>query len=266
MVAIYSAGREKGLPYLDMPFHAGGTLEQWLQRTPCLATIAVARIGIQLAKVLVATHAKGVLHRDIKPSDVLLEGGLDRVRLADFGLAQPVEDNASYEKQFVAGTPHYMSPEQARGESIDARSDLFGLGALPYQLATGHTIYEGNSAKHLLQAATLGETKRVRELNPKLSLALADIIERLLAPRPDNRSASVESAAKALVDFANRAGRYWRWTRRAATGFSPVLVATNDAQPMMLVDAPLTLEELRGRRHTRVRNRNPCLNGGTQQV
>ena len=215
VVAIFSAGREKGLPYLVMPFHAEGTLEGQLRQTPKLGADDVARIGLQLARALEATHAKGVLHRDIKPSNVLLEGGLDRVRLADFGLAEPVCADEAGRTKTIAGTPHYMSPEQARGEAIDARSDLFGLGALLHHLVTGRTIYEGTSTAEVLQAAARGQPAPARQGNPEIPAALASIIDRLLAPHPQERFASASEVVAAFAQWIERKGRFRRRARRA---------------------------------------------------
>ena len=332
VVAIYSAGREKGLPYLVMPFHAEGTLERQLQLTPKLSPDEVARIGQQLARALEATHAKGILHRDIKPSNVLLEGGLERVRLADFGLAEPALTDETGRTKTIAGTPHYMSPEQARGEAIDARSDLFGLGALLFQLATGRTVYDGVNATQVLDCAARGDVKSAQAIAPELPSALVKILDRLLAPDPNHRFRTASEVATAFDDFTHRAsrrprtvqrtvlfaiaaclvvaatilvldaigrtavintllcqrnndgyfirGRFGTFARlpdavaaaqshdviearfsteqlidsfriggkpltiRAVPGFTPILVATNNAQPMILADAPLALEGL----------------------
>ena len=241
VVAIYTAGREKGLPYLVMPFHAAGTLEQWLQQTQQAEAADVVRVGIQLARALEVTHAKGVLHRDIKPSNVLLEPGLERVRLADFGLAQlhgvpalagqlpglsakpetahiPPAKAGTSSFRMIAGTPHYMSPEQARGATIDARSDLFGLGAVLYHLATGQTVYEGQSPREVLQAAAQGKPRPVREVNPEVAPGLATIIDRMLSTRPEQRFAAAAEVATALEQLARTENRYWRWTKRASIG------------------------------------------------
>ena len=332
IVAVHHAGTEKGLPYLVMPFHAEGTLARWLGRNGKLPPKEVARVGGQLARALAATHARGILHRDLKPSNVLLEGGLQRVRLADFSLAQPLARGSSGPRsRTVAGTPHYMSPEQARGEATDARSDLFGLGAVLFQMAAGKAPYPGESSREVLRAATQCELKPVREVAPEVPSALAAIIDRLLAKRPDDRYESAGEAAAALEQFAD-SNRHRRWARRtalaalaaclllgagivaldatgrtaiintalcrqtgdtyylrgrfgtharlmeavaaahpydviearfsdeqlidafrvggkpltirAAKGFTPILMATNNAQPLILVDAPLTLEGL----------------------
>ena len=206
VVVVHSAGRERGLPYLVMPFHPDGTLEQLLQHTPRLAPADVIRIGIQLARALEITHARGVLHRDLKPSNVLLDGGVQRVRLADFGLAHSLEST----KRSIAGTPQYMSPEQARGEPIDARSDLFGLGAVLFRLATGETVYAGKSVQEILQTAADGHSKTIREAHADVPPALASVIDRLLSPRAGARFASAAEVAAALTRSANRRRRLIR--------------------------------------------------------
>jgi hypothetical protein len=221
-VVVHTAGCEKGLPYLVMPFHPDGTLEQLLQRTSRLPSADVIRIGIQLARALEITHAHGVLHRDLKPSNILLEGGVQRVRLADFGLADSVEST----KGSVAGTPQYMSPEQARGESIDGRSDLFGLGAVLFRLATGETVYAGKAVQEILQTAADGHRKTIRETNAAVPPALAAIIDRLLNPKAEQRFASAAEVAAALTRAANRRPRLIKRAVASAMAACLVLLAT----------------------------------------
>jgi Protein kinase domain len=222
VVVVHTAGREKGLPYLVMPFHSDGTLEGFLERTPRLAPAEVIRVGIQLARALEVTHAQGVLHRDIKPSNILLEGGLERVRLADFGLAHSLDST----RNSVAGTPQYMSPEQARGEAIDVRSDLFGLGAVLFRLATGEMVYAGKSAQEILQSAADGHVRTVRETDADLPPELAAVIDRLLGPRRDDRFASAQAVASALVRAANRRRRIVKRAAFVAAGACFLIAAT----------------------------------------
>ena len=246
IVALHQAGMAKGLSYLVMPFHSEGTLETQLERTPKLAPRHVARIGLQLARALAATHARGILHRDIKPSNVLLENGGERVRLADFGLARtrdrhepskepdpaataigpglaesedpsgPIQIRPSAGSRTIAGTPHYMSPEQARGEAIDARSDLFSLGAVLFQMATGQALYSGESPAEVIGAAARCELRSVRAVAPELPRALATLIDRLLAKRPEDRFASAAAVASELERIVAPGGCARRWMKRAA--------------------------------------------------
>ena len=224
VAVIHSAGQEEGLPYLVMPFYGAGTLEQYFEHTPRLPFADVVRLGIQLSRALEVTHAQGVLHRDIKPSNVLLDGGLDRVRLADFGLAQAVGESSGAGR-IVAGTPHYMSPEQARAEAVDVRSDLFGLGALLYQAATGQTIYDGDSAEEILKQARRGHPVSTRETKSEVPPALAAVIDRLVAARPEDRFASASEVVAALESVQSPARRNRRLVRRVALALATVCLA-----------------------------------------
>jgi hypothetical protein len=340
VMPVYQAGIEEGWPFLVMPFYPEGTLAQQLKQQPRFAPADVARVGLQLARALAATHARGLLHRDLKPSNVLLEQGLRRVRLADFGLAQahivgaaaPATGGDVAPPRAIAGTPHYMAPEQTRGAAIDVRSDLFGLGAVMFQLATGRTLYEGESADEVLSAAARCALLPIRQFAPLIPYRLAGIIDRLLAEKPEDRFATAPEVVAKLEPLVEGEHRLRRWltraagavlvaclavsvtvvaldrsgqtriintllcqrtgdtyylrgrfgtyawlpevvaaarpydviearfsnerlvgsfrvggkplTIRAAAGFTPILVATNNGQPLMLVDAPLTLEGL----------------------
>ena len=117
-------------PFLVMKYIAGGSLQQRLDREGPLDVCEVLRIGMHTARGLAAAHSQGLIHRDIKPSNILLDEGVERALLTDFGLARAEDDACLTRSGFQPGTPHYMSPEQVRGETIDGRSDLFGLGCL----------------------------------------------------------------------------------------------------------------------------------------
>jgi len=137
-------------PFLVMKFIAGGSLQQRLDREGPLDVCEVLRIGIHTANGLAAAHAQGLIHRDIKPSNILLDEGVDRALLTDYGLARASDDASLTCSGFHPGTPHYMSPEQVRGESIDARSDLFGLGCVLYALCTGHPPFRSETSYAVL--------------------------------------------------------------------------------------------------------------------
>src|SRR5206468_12142064 len=119
-----------GLPYLVMQCVAGLSLQERLDRDGPLELHEVLRIGLQTASGLAAAHAQGLVHRDVKPANILLENGVERVKLTDFGLARAAADASLTQSGVVAGTPQYMAPEQARGEAVDHRADLFSLGSV----------------------------------------------------------------------------------------------------------------------------------------
>ena len=137
VIAIHGVGEADGLPYLVMPYCRGTTLAKRLRDRGPLDLRESLRIGMQTARGLAAAHAQGLVHRDVKPANILLDDGVERVLLTDFGLARAADDASLTVTGLLAGTPHYMSPEQALGLPIDARSDLFALGAVLFTIATG---------------------------------------------------------------------------------------------------------------------------------
>jgi len=128
-VPIHAVDQFQGLPYIVMQYVPGLSLLQRLDKDGPLETDEVARIGLQVAKGLAAAHKVGIVHRDVKPANVILENTIERAMVTDFGLARVADDASMTRSGTIAGTPQYMSPEQAQGESIDARSDLFSLGS-----------------------------------------------------------------------------------------------------------------------------------------
>ena len=136
VVTIHAVDEDK-LPYLVMECVVGQSLQEKLDRAGALRLTEILRIGRQVAEGLAAAHEQGLIHRDIKPANILLENGVERVKITDFGLARAADDVAITRTGEVSGTPQYMSPEQARGEHVDQRSDLFSLGCVLYAMCTG---------------------------------------------------------------------------------------------------------------------------------
>ena len=124
------------LPFLVMPYVDCESLQDPLDREGSLPMVDVLRISLQVARGLAAAHAQGLVHRDVKPANILLERGVERVMLTDFGLARAVDAATLTRSGLIAGTPHYMSPEQARGGAVDTRSDMFSLGSVRYGVST----------------------------------------------------------------------------------------------------------------------------------
>jgi serine/threonine protein kinase len=173
-----------------MKYIAGGSLQQRIDREGPLEVCEVLRIGMQTAKGLAAAHAQGLIHRDVKPSNILLDEGVDRALLTDFGLARATDDASLTRSGFHPGTPHYMSPEQVRGEAIDARSDLFGLGCVLYALCTGHPPFRSETSYAVLRRITDDIPRSIRETNPNIPAWLEQIVMKLLAKSPDDRYVS----------------------------------------------------------------------------
>src|SRR5262245_47448694 len=137
VVPVYAVDAGASPPYLVMAFIPGRSLQQRIDQDGPLELKEILRIGMQAASGLAAAHAQGIVHRDIKPANIMLENGVERVRLTDFGLARAVDDASVTRSGAVAGTPQYMAPEQARGETVDQRADLFALGSTMYAMCTG---------------------------------------------------------------------------------------------------------------------------------
>jgi serine/threonine-protein kinase len=153
---------------------------------------------MQAAAGLAAAHAQGLVHRDIKPANILLENGVERARLTDFGLARAVSDAALTQSGVVAGTPQYMAPEQARGEALDHRADLFSLGSTLYAMCTGQPPFRAESAVAVLRRVSDDEPRPVRELNAEVPAWLAAIIARLHAKDPAQRFQTAADVAHLL--------------------------------------------------------------------
>lgn len=179
-----------GQPFLVMKFIAGGSLQQRIDREGPLELCEILRIGMQAAKGLAAAHAQGLIHRDVKPSNILLDEGVDRALITDFGLARTTDDANLTRSGFHPGTPHYMSPEQVRGEAIDARSDLFGLGCVMYAMCTGHPPFRSETSYAVLRRITDDTPRSICETNALIPEWLERIVMKLLAKSREARYSS----------------------------------------------------------------------------
>ena len=201
VVPMYDVSRSdgEGVPYLVMQMINGETLEARLTREGALPVPDILRIGMQMSAGLAAAHAQGMIHRDVKPANVLLEAPGARVKLTDFGLARAAEDIKLTQSGFVTGTPMYMAPEQALGEEVDERSDLFSLGAVLYQMATGHPPFAASTALAVLRKITDQEPTPIRDLNPNIPEPLVKLINQLLSKRREDRPECTVSVAESLA-------------------------------------------------------------------
>jgi serine/threonine protein kinase len=197
VVAIYAVDEFKGLPYLVMECIAGSSLQQKIDGG-ALELAQILRIGTQIASGLAAAHAQGLVHRDIKPANILLENGVERVKITDFGLARSVDDVRITQAGKVYGTPLYMSPEQAHGERVDQRSDLFSLGSVLYAMSTGRPPFRGETGLAVLKRVSEDTPRPIQEVNPEIPAALVETVNKLLAKNPDARFQSAGEVADLL--------------------------------------------------------------------
>jgi serine/threonine protein kinase len=199
VVSIHAVSDDgRAVPYLVMEFIAGVTLERRLQARGPLAVKEVLRIGMQAAAGLAAAHRQGLIHRDVKPANILLENGVERVKITDFGLARAADDVSLSQSGMIAGTALYMSPEQARGQTLDARSDLFSLGGVLYALCTGSPPFQANSTPAVLKRVCEDAPRPIREVNPDVPEWLAEVVDKLLAKEPAERFQSAAELAELL--------------------------------------------------------------------
>lgn len=198
VVAIHGVDTWKGLPYLVMSFVNGRSLQERLDAEGPLGVREILRIGMQTASGLAAAHAQGLVHRDVKPANILLENGVERVRLTDFGLARAVDDASLTQSGVIAGTPQYMSPEQAAGEAVDHRADLFSLGSVLYAMCAGHPPFRADSTMAVLRRVCDEQPRPIRSLNPDVPIWLAAVIDKLLAKSPADRFRTAAEVADLL--------------------------------------------------------------------
>ena len=189
---------QQGLPYLVMEFIDGQSLQEKIDRDGPLEVKEILRIVRQTAAGLSAAHEQGLIHRDVKPSNILLQNGVQRVQITDFGLARAVDDVGMTRTGEITGTPQYMSPEQAQGHPVDVRSDLFSLGSVLYAMCTGRAPFRAETSVATLRRVCDDTPRPIREVNPDIPDWLVAIIDRLLEKDPDERFQTADQVADLL--------------------------------------------------------------------
>lgn len=204
VIPIHLIAEERGVPFLVMPFLAGESLDSRLKREGTLPVAEILRIGRETAEGLAAAHERGLIHRDIKPANLWLEAPSGRVKILDFGLARGLNTGDGPGSDItqtgaVVGTPAYMSPEQGRGQAVDARSDLFSLGAVLYRMATGQLPFNGTDSMSMLMSLAADTPADPCQLNPRIPPALAAVIMRLLEKDAMKRPQSAREVVSLLA-------------------------------------------------------------------
>ncbi|MFO0824905.1 MAG: serine/threonine-protein kinase [Gemmataceae bacterium] len=210
VVSIIDVDEDFGNPFIAMEYLQGIPLDRYIATHPKLSVRQVLRIGQEVARGLAAAHEAGLVHRDIKPANLWLEAPHGHVKILDFGLAKETESQGRgdvTQAGQVVGTPAFMSPEQARGDVVDARTDLFCLGIVLYRLCTGEQPFVGPTAMAVLMSVGIDEPPPIRQKNPKVPEALAALIHQMLRKKPDERPQSAIEVHNALVAIEEGKGR-----------------------------------------------------------
>lgn len=181
-----------------MEFIPSQTLQQKLDQIGPLDVAEVVKIGLQIASGLEAAHSTGLIHRDIKPGNILLEQGKDRIKITDFGLARTSNDASLTQSIAISGTPLYMSPEQAQGQVIDQRSDLFSLGSVLYVMCSGRPPFRASTCFAVLKRVVEDQPRPIKDIIPEVPEWLAAIVTKLHAKKPEDRFQSAKEVADLL--------------------------------------------------------------------
>jgi serine/threonine-protein kinase len=205
VLRTHDFGECDGVPYVTMEYLKGITLRSLLDGRGRLPLPLVLRIVRQVAEGLEAAHAVGVVHRDIKPANVLFDVRGD-AKIMDFGLAAPVAAVVAGESGSLVGSPRYMSPEQIRGERVDARTDLYALGIMLFELCSGMPPFESPRINDLLAMHLEAPVPSLAEAQPDLPPDLANLAERLMEKRPEHRPQSAAEVVEILKMLAATGG------------------------------------------------------------
>lgn len=247
VVTIHAVSEKDDTPYLVMEYVDGQPLQARIQKDAPLPYEDVLRIGAQIASGLAAAHRHGIIHRDIKPGNVMLEDGIERVKLTDFGLARLVVENSDLTSMGdLVGTPAYMSPEQVNGEELTPSSDLFSLGCVLYAMFLGKSPFHASTS--------FATANRVRDFHPKPVSSLVDavpsdfdqLLSRLLSKNPQGRPKNAEEVATILLQWSTQTHQERLSGGLSANGDSKPAAKQARRFPVRLVGAAVILGVLAG--------------------
>ena len=214
VLRVYDLGEAGGVKFLTMEYVDGQDLSALLRREGRLPLPRVIDIFRQICEGLQAAHDQGVIHRDLKPQNILIDGR-GKVLIADFGLAKSVQYATLTEAGKVIGTPHYMSPEQVKGIALDRRSDIYSLGVMLYEMLTGSLPFTGSSAYEVMIQRTTRTPRPASDHNPKIPQYLLKILDKCLQPAPELRYSSTAEIVHDLDSQTVHSSLQYRVRRRA---------------------------------------------------
>ncbi|MCA9063925.1 MAG: SUMF1/EgtB/PvdO family nonheme iron enzyme [Planctomycetaceae bacterium] len=228
LATVFLCDEVDGIPFISFQYFSGTTLDAVLRECKSLSAAEVCRIGHQICEGLTTIHDAGLVHRDLKPQNILLEDSTNEVRILDFGLAVKHAGEDGGQNQAWGGTPRYMSPEQAAGRPVDQRSDLFSLGATLYEISTGKPAFHGGTKTELLTAVEIDSPKPPADVSGVVS-SLSMLIMELLEKDPSRRPPTAVDVRRRLAEIeeqlASQANR--RPRKSAATvGVFILLIVT----------------------------------------
>ncbi len=200
IVPVYDVGEEDGVPYFVMRYMPGGSLSQWIEKGKFSLEDA-ARIIERLSSALAYAHRHGLIHRDLKPDNILFDGNGDPF-ISDFGVAKITDSSTNMTGSGIIGTPAYMSPEQAQGEPVDARSDIYGLGVIIFQMLSGHQPYEATTPMGVAVKHITDPVPDILAVNPELPPATDKIIKTAMAKDKEQRYPTATELSRALHEAA----------------------------------------------------------------
>jgi serine/threonine-protein kinase len=238
VAAVFDYGETDGVVYLVMEYVEGVSLTRLLERETTLQPARAVDIAHQVAEALVAAHELGIVHRDLKPDNIIVapgKNGRDIAKVVDFGIAKAVEEGPTESLTrtgLVIGTPEYMSPEQLLGDPVDARSDIYSLGCIFYQMLTGRRSFDEPTREQMIKRRLTERAPHARDLVPELPKTLDLIVARMLARAPQDRYATVAEVRDLLIPAIALEGGFddpsWR---PATTRSNPTVFIQAAEQP-----------------------------------
>ncbi len=219
IVTVIDAGEEGARPYIVFEYVPGETLKQRIKRLGTLPVTEAVAYAIEIGSALVAAHANGIVHRDVKPQNVLLDAA-GHAKVADFGIARELENDGLTKTGRVLGTTDYVAPEQAMGEAVTGKSDVYALGIVLFEMLTGRVPFAGDSHVAVAMKHVKDALPDVQQLRPEVSSSLAAVIDHMTAKEPRSRYPDAATAVAALEDvLAIEGGRAGGVTGEATSVF-----------------------------------------------